>query len=77
MTIKDCIFAVESLAHLQGKEAELLPLVEMAKKEHDALLEAVEVLEELHDIVQGHLDDGDKLDSLTLQPARAALEKLN
>lgn len=37
MTIRDCIFAVESLAHLQGKEAELLPLVEMAKSEHEAL----------------------------------------
>lgn len=37
MTIRDCIFAVESLSHLQGKEAELLPLVEAAKKEHEAL----------------------------------------
>jgi len=41
MTIKDCIFTVESLAHLQGKEAELLPLVEAAKKEHEALKAAV------------------------------------
>lgn len=37
MSIEDCIFTVESLAHLQGKEAELLPLVEAAKKEHEAL----------------------------------------
>lgn len=36
MTIKDCIFAVESLAHLQGKEAELLPLVEAAKQQPTA-----------------------------------------
>lgn len=40
------------------------------------LLEAVEALNELRDIVQGHLDDGDELDSFTLQPARAALAKL-
>lgn len=32
-----------------------------------------EALDELADIVQGHLDDGDKLDSFTLRPARAAL----
>lgn len=32
-----------------------------------------EVLEELVDIVQGHLEDGDKLDSFTLQPAKQAL----
>lgn len=32
-------------------------------------------LMELVDIVEGHVEDGDTLDSLTLQPARAALAK--
>jgi len=45
----------------------------------DARLAEVERLEaalrELVDIVQGHLDDGDRLDSFTLQPARAALSQ--
>lgn len=36
MSIKDCIFTVESIAHLQGKEGELLPLVEAAKKQPTA-----------------------------------------
>ena len=30
-------------------------------------------LEELVDIVRGHIEDGDKLDSFTLQPAEQAL----
>ena len=34
-----------------------------------------EALEELMDIVQGVIDDGDKLDSFTLQTARKALAK--
>lgn len=33
MTIKQAIFAVESMAHLQGKERELLPIVESARAE--------------------------------------------
>lgn len=33
MSIKKCVFALESIAHLQGKEAELLPLVEAAREE--------------------------------------------
>ena len=50
--------------------------ITLAHNNMPALLEAVEALNELRDIVQGHLDDGDELDSLTLQPARAALAKL-
>lgn len=44
MTIKDAIFAVESYAHLNGKERELLTVVESARKEHEALLACVEEL---------------------------------
>lgn len=50
MTIKDVIFAVESMAHLQGKERELLPIVEAARKEHEALLECAATLESLYQI---------------------------
>jgi hypothetical protein len=37
MTIKDAIFVVETLAHLQGCEHELLPIVDSARKELAAL----------------------------------------
>lgn len=35
----------------------------------------LEALKELVDIVEGHLNDGDRLDSFTLQPAHAAIAK--
>lgn len=35
--IKRCIFIVESMAHLQGKERDLLPIVDAARAELDAL----------------------------------------
>lgn len=40
--IKACIFTVESLAHLQGKERELLPMVEAAQQELKSLAHAVD-----------------------------------
>lgn len=39
--IKYAIFVVESLAHLQGQEARLLPTVDGARAELDGLLEAL------------------------------------
>ena len=39
------------------------------------LEEAVEVVDELNNIVLGHLENGDKLDSFTLQPSRQFLAK--
>lgn len=51
MSIKKAIFAVESMAHLQGKERELLPIVEAARKEHAALLEAVARLEAMQQLL--------------------------
>lgn len=67
MTIKDAIFAVESMAHLQGKERELLPIVVAARKEHAVLLEAVELLRHLY-------EEGER--SEHMPRVRAALEKL-
>lgn len=79
MTIKDCIFAIESLTHLQGNEAELLPLVEAAKSEHAALRNVVQFARNLALLLNEDKDGGfflceearDVVDSLD-----AALEKL-
>lgn len=47
---------------------------EAAANDYKVRVEALEgALEELVDIVTGHLEDGDKLDSISLQTARAAL----
>lgn len=40
------------------------------------LAPVVEALDELVDIVRGVIEDGDKVDSFTTQPARQALDKL-
>lgn len=56
----------ESIEIVWGTRSQLEDLC----KERDGYRAA---LTELVDIVQGHLDDGDKLDSFTLQTARAAL----
>lgn len=61
---------------LSEEDAANARLIALMKNHLPALIECVEALEELHGIVQGHLGDGDKLDSFTLQPARAALAKL-
>ena len=45
-------------------------------EERERCAAVIEALDELHDIVQGHLDDGDTLDSFTLQPARIALRAI-
>ena len=42
--IKEAIFIVESLAHLQGHERLLLPTVDAARAEHEALLAALQDL---------------------------------
>ena len=38
MSIKEAIFFTESFAHLQGRERELLPIVDAARAEHVELL---------------------------------------
>ena len=43
--IKYAIFVVESLAHLQGQEARLLPTVDGARTELDTLLNALRTCE--------------------------------
>lgn len=45
-------------------------------KEQPANTAALDILRELVDIVQGHVENGDKLDSFTLQPAREFLSAL-
>lgn len=45
--IKACIFTVESLAHLQGKECDLLPMVEAARWELASLTRAVDTKDKL------------------------------
>lgn len=45
--IKACIFTVESLAHLQGKEQHLLPMVEAARLELKSLTRAVDTKDKL------------------------------
>jgi len=47
--------------------------VETLQKE---LNEAMELMCEIRDIVQGHIEDGDKLDSFTMQPIKAFLAKV-
>lgn len=44
------------------------------KDKHDEL---ADVLRELVEVVQGHLDNGDRLDSFTLQPARRLLDVMD
>ena len=39
MSIKMCISFTESYAHLQGRERQLLPVVDVARAEHEELLE--------------------------------------
>lgn len=41
MSIKMCITFTESYAHLQGRERQLLPIVDGARAEHDTLLAAL------------------------------------
>lgn len=40
--IKTAIFIVESIAHLQSKEKELLPIVDAARAEHEELVTALQ-----------------------------------
>jgi hypothetical protein len=43
--IEHCIFLLESVAHLQGKEKELLPFVDDARIQIDKILEHLGVIE--------------------------------
>ena len=44
MSIEMCISFTESYAHLQGRERQLLPVVDAARAEHDALLAALHAI---------------------------------
>lgn len=71
----------QRLAELKFKEGfdacrkEEKSLTPKAKAYRDALREAHDALTELVDIINGHLDEGNRLDSFTLQPAKAAITK--
>lgn len=41
MTIKAALFALESVAHLQGKEETLLPVIESARAEYKLMLDGL------------------------------------
>lgn len=79
MTIKRCIFATESLAHLQGKEAQLLPIVEAAKDEYEALKAVVRAANNLVFNLNKDKDGGYFLceeASVDLEELLEALEKV-
>jgi hypothetical protein len=42
MSIREVIFSTESVAHLQGHERMLLPLVDAAREEHAELLRVLQ-----------------------------------
>ena len=61
MTIKDYIFTVEPLTHLQDKEAQLLPIAEAAKQQPtaaDLIGHAYYIPSNMKD--DGMLDDEDR-----------------
>jgi hypothetical protein len=68
MTIKQALFALESVAHLQGRERMLLPIVDAAREEHAELLRCLQAL----------VDNIDS-DAIGLQPqltaAKAIIER--
>lgn len=55
--IKQAFFLLESVAHLQGREKELLPIIGLARKELEFLLSPPEAYREL-------LEDIDSLESI-------------
>lgn len=74
-TARDNQLDAEKLAKFYDGKTDVYYVREVLPGEDDIVKMLVEALDELADIVQGHLQEGNQLDSFTLQPAEVALAK--